>query len=125
MPAKKKQPVKPAKRGPKPRVIDYDQVERLAMIQCPDSEIAYVIGFTPEGFCKRKQSDPELVQRLEKGKEGGRASLRRMQFKAAEGGDKTMLVWLGKQYLGQRDKQDVEHTGPISVQIVKPDRTHD
>lgn len=116
-------PIKqPAKRGPKPRVINYDTVERLAMIQCTEAEIAYAIGFTPEGFRLRKNNDKQLLGALEKGKETGRASIRRLQFKAAEKGDRTMLVWLGKQYLGQSDKQDVKQTGPISVQIVKPDR---
>ena len=34
----------------------------------------------------------------------GKASIRRMQYKAAKAGDKTMLVWLGKQWLGQTDR---------------------
>lgn len=35
-------------------------------------------------------------------------SLRRMQYRAACAGDRTILIWLGKQYLGQRDKQDLD-----------------
>ena len=34
----------------------------------------------------------------------GKASLRRAQWKAALNGNTTMLVWLGKQELGQNDK---------------------
>ena len=37
----------------------------------------------------------------------GRMSLRRMQWQAAEKGNSTMLVWLGKQYLNQKDKSEV------------------
>ena len=33
----------------------------------------------------------------------GRASIRRKQFELAMEGDRHMLVWLGKQYLGQRE----------------------
>lgn len=33
----------------------------------------------------------------------GRMSLRREQFRKAIDGDRTMLIWLGKQYLDQRD----------------------
>lgn len=33
--------------------------------------------------------------------------MRSTQFKLALLGDKTMLVWLGKQYLGQADKQEL------------------
>ena len=31
-------------------------------------------------------------------------SLRRMQFEKAQTGNTTMLIWLGKQMLGQKDK---------------------
>ena len=44
-------------------------------------------------------------------KEVGKASLRSAQFKAALAGNATMLIWMGKQLLGQRDKLDHEVTG--------------
>lgn len=34
-----------------------------------------------------------------------------MQFKNAQAGNVTMQIWLGKQYLGQKDKQEVEQYG--------------
>jgi hypothetical protein len=40
-----------------------------------------------------------------------------MQFKAAEAGNPTMLIWLGKQYLGQSDKQDLNHEGGLSIEL--------
>ena len=44
----------------------------------------------------------------------GRMSLRREQYRLAMGGDRTMLIWLGKQHLGQRDEVEVEHaTAPV------------
>ena len=36
--------------------------------------------------------------------EGGKVSLRRAQIKLAESGNATMLIWLGKQLLNQRDE---------------------
>lgn len=36
-----------------------------------------------------------------------RMSLRRYQLRAAEHGNVAMCIWLGKQYLGQSDKQEV------------------
>ena len=41
---------------------------------------------------------------LKKHNSEGKMSLRRMQWQAAENGNSTMLVFLGKQYLGQKDK---------------------
>jgi hypothetical protein len=40
------------------------------------------------------------------GQEQGRASLRRLQYKAAENGNPTMQIWLGKQWLGQKDRTE-------------------
>ncbi len=42
----------------------------------------------------------------------GRASLRTWQFQAAKAGNTKMLIWLGKQLLGQKDTSKVEQTGP-------------
>lgn len=36
-------------------------------------------------------------------------SLRRAQMKLAESGNATMLIWCGKQYLGQTDKVEIDH----------------
>jgi len=48
------------------------------------------------------------------------ASLRRKQVEVAESGNPTMLIWLGKQYLEQRDKNEVsgKDGSPLPVQIV-------
>lgn len=40
-------------------------------------------------------------------RQGGKASLRRTQWKQAEN-NPTMAIWLGKQYLGQKDNPDGE-----------------
>ena len=53
---------------------------------------------------------------IKKGMEQGKASLRRMQYGAANKGNVTMQIWLGKQYLGQNDKQEI--TGLMGIQFV-------
>jgi hypothetical protein len=93
------------------RPIDLKLLEDLARIQCTDGEMAAILGFTREGFHKRKQRDPELVRIIEKGKDEGQSSLRRLQWKNAMGGNTTMQIWLGKQYLQQRDMHSTELTG--------------
>ena len=42
----------------------------------------------------------------------GNASLRRLQFKEAERGNVTMLIWLGKQWLGQTEKPSADIAEP-------------
>jgi len=49
---------------------------------------------------------------MARGKGKGRLSIRRAQMKLLEKGNATMGVWLGKQYLGQRDVTPIELSGP-------------
>lgn len=45
-------------------------------------------------------------QAFKKFSANGRMSLRREQYKLAISGDRTMLIWLGKQHLGQSDNPE-------------------
>jgi hypothetical protein len=99
--------------------IDYDQLEGLAAIQCTDEEMAAVLRISVDTFTRRKQDDPEFQTRLAEGKARGRQSLRRVQWEAAQEGNATMMIWLGKQTLGQKDRAELTGAegGPMKVQI--------
>lgn len=94
--------------------IDSEQFEKLCALQCTLTEIAnwfHCSEDTIENWCKRTYTD-------EKGKPmgfsdayknysvDGKISLRRYQFKMAERVP-SMAIWLGKQWLGQRDHIDM------------------
>ena len=93
----------------RPRIeIDKDQFEKLCGLQCTLIEIACFFNCTEdtiENWCKREYkkgfSDVFRIKRST-----GKISLRRSQFRLAET-NPTMAIWLGKQYLGQTDKQEV------------------
>lgn len=90
--------------GGRPRfVIDYDSVEKLASLQCTQSEIASYLGCSVDTL----QADEKFSGIYKAGMDKGRMSLRRHQWRALEEGNSTMLVWLGKQYLGQREKNEL------------------
>lgn len=116
------------KRRPgRPRVeVDLKVVEDLAKIHCTEAEIAAFFGVSPELIRRRKKSDEQFRGALEKGRDQGKTSLRRLQWKSAMSGNVTMLIWLGKQLLGQSDRHGIEHSGsaerpPISiVEIMMP-----
>jgi hypothetical protein len=55
---------------------------------------------------------------VEKGKARLAISLRRKQVQLAEEGNPTMLIWLGKQLLGQRDQAAVEHSGKDGTPLI-------
>ena len=78
--------------------IDYETVKKLASIMCTQEEIASFL----ECDVRTLQRDEEFCRIYKEGRENGKMSLRRKQWKLA---DKSyaMAIFLGKQYLGQRD----------------------
>jgi len=77
--------------------IDPIEVEKLAAMGCTTKEIASFFD------CSVDTIDRRFAESLLKGKEKGKIKLRRLQWQAAEKGNVAMLIFLGKQYLGQRD----------------------
>ncbi len=93
--------------------IDYIAVEKLASIQCTQEEIANFLELS----VRTLQRDEEFCRLYKKGQDNGRMSLRRYQFKLAEK-NPTMAIWLGKQYLGQRDAVELSGENTARVTIV-------
>lgn len=88
--------------------IDQKQFENLCGLQCTLEEICGwfdVCSDTLETWCKRtyKRSFSEVFAQK---RGAGKISLRRSQWRLAEK-NATMAIFLGKQFLGQRDNIDV------------------
>ena len=100
-----------AKRGRPPKLQPDDEtlrkIENLAKIQCTEDEAAAVLGVDQSTFNRFLHKHKKAMDVWMLGVRMGKASLRRMQFKAAEDGNVTMLIWLGKQVLGQKDQHHV------------------
>ena len=92
---------------PKKYDIDKDLVEKLASFGCTDTEIASFFG------CDRSLITKSYSQFLTKGRDKGKIRLRQMQWKAADKGNVSMLIWLGKQILGQTEKSEVKWENPV------------
>lgn len=99
--------------GRKPLDIKPEQVTRLAAIGCTNEEIASVLGCSHDTIVRRFKAV------LAEGRLQGKASLRKKQFELALAGNTTMLIWLGKQVLGQTDKQEILQTGPIVLDLTR------
>ena len=89
----------------RPRIeVDKATFEKACGLQCTLTEVAFLCKCsedTIERWCKReyKGSFAEVYKKLSA---GGKASLRRTQFRLAEK-NTAMAIWLGKQYLGQKE----------------------
>jgi len=85
--------------------IDKRMFERLCSIQCTKDEMCNVFECdekTLTRWCKETYG-LSFSDAFKKESAGGKISLRRNQFRMSEN-NVTMAIWLGKQYLGQRDK---------------------
>ena len=79
--------------------IDAEQVIRLARLHCTMQEMADFFG------CHRETLRENFSPQIDKGRSEGNISLRRKQWQmAVEKGNVVMLIWLGKQMLGQRNE---------------------
>ena len=91
-------------------------VRRLAMKGCTTDEISSIVGCETETIYKRS----ELREARITGVNLLKMSLRHKQVQIALKGNTQMLIWLGKQYLDQRDSpKDVNTDGkqPIKINI--------
>lgn len=84
-------------RGKRKKVITPEDVYRLAALGCSDKEIARWFDMSVDTL----NYNFKII--LEKGREDLKHSLRRAQLKLALSGNATMLIWLGKNLLGQSD----------------------
>ena len=81
--------------------LEPEQVRKLAGLHCSVDEIADILG------CGRDTIYRHYKEELDIGRAEGRMRLRTMQFKSAQSGSAAMLIWLGKQILGQKDQQEI------------------
>lgn len=94
-----------ARTGRPKKNIDEKQFESLCGLQCTLEEICGWFGVcsdTLESWCKRtyKMNFSEVFKQK---RSVGKISLRRSQWRLAEK-NANMAIWLGKQYLGQKDQ---------------------
>ncbi len=111
--------------GPKlQNQIDWPSFDKLCELQCTLREISSFFDCsidTVERAVKREKG--MLFSEYRDLRAGnGKISLRRRQMELAESGNATMLVWLGKQWLGQADKVEQKNEHAVAVRpIILPD----
>ena len=90
------------------KVIPPAEVFKLAALGCKNSEICDWFGIDDSTLSYN------FKQELIKGREELKQSLRRAQIKLALSGNATMLIWLGKNILGQSESPlDSEANAPL------------
>lgn len=93
-------------------VIDWDKVDTFLRAQCSGIGISSILGIHVNTLYTRCREDKgvEFSEYSQQKKGEGKELLRAKQFKMAYEGNTTMAIWLGKQYLEQKDKSDHSST---------------
>ena len=96
------------KTGRPEKVIDRKQFESLCALQCTLFEVCSFFDVTDKTLSKwcHKEYDMSFSEVFAIKRGAGQISLRRSQFKLAEK-NAAMAIWLGKQYLEQKDVVEV------------------
>jgi hypothetical protein len=87
---------------PKKYNVDVVEVEKLASYGCTTREIADFFG------CPENVISGRYKEFTTKGRNSLKKRLRMLQIQAAQKGNVTMLIWLGKNYLEQSDKNELD-----------------
>lgn len=110
------------KGGRPPIVINWQIFDALCGVQATLTELAGHFGCSEDTIERAVQRDHGMgfAEYFAQKRGKGLLSLRRKQFALALGGDRTMLIWLGKQHLGQREPIAITGAdgGPVKHQDV-------
>jgi hypothetical protein len=104
---------------------DWAEMDQLAGLRCTTVELAAWFSLSVDSLERKikERHNMTFADYLTEKAAIGKASLRRVQMANAMGGNATMQIWLGKQLLDQKDKQEmstpagepfqVEHSGQV------------
>lgn len=109
---------KPRSRIPKAAKLTPEFVFACGKLFCTQEEIGDLCGLSQQYISEVLNSDPELLQAFRMGRAQGKMSLRRAQAKKAiQEGNMVAQIWLGKQELGQSDKQETHETQDLNITV--------
>ena len=100
-----------AKKGKvgRPKIeLNLGELERLSRLNCTMPEISAYFDIPLRTLEDKFTNEPDVRKAIEKGRATGMLSLRRKQIQIMEDtNNSTMAIWLGKQMLGQTDRQEI------------------
>lgn len=104
------------------KLIDWERVDQLLSAGSPGSEVASYFGMHADTFYRHVEQKYKIkISAYAAGlKQKGDALLREAQYDKAISGDNTLLIWLGKCRLKQREN-DINTALPTNDELVEKD----
>lgn len=107
--------------GRPPKPIDWQRVDELLEAGCHGSEIAPHFDMHPDTFYAQVQQKYGKVftEYAAEKRQKGESNLREVQYKRALRGENTLLIWLGKNRLNQKENPDQGQIDPKTIEQFK------
>lgn len=96
----------------KRKEINLKLLEKLAEINCSYEEMSSIMEVDESTLSRN------YAQVIKKGRDKGKMSLKRKQWEVAMSGNVSMLIWLGKQLLGQTDKNEITGNLDTKAEVI-------
>lgn len=105
--------------GRPPKEMNLEELEKLVAMGCTDEEIGAFFDITPRTIQEKRKEEP-YKSIFETSRYKMHISLRRKQLQVALDGNASMLVWLGKTLLGQKDamKLSGDSENPLAMNAI-------
>lgn len=106
--------------GPTRVEFDLQELEDLtaSVLKCPLSELATMMGVDGRTLKRAMKKSAELRGAFRRGRQRARFNLRRIQNMTANAGDSRIQIWLGKNYLDQKEPKSLhEITGGLDLAL--------
>ena len=99
--------------------IDWKTLDAILQYGAIKKDASSILGVSDDTLERRIQEEHEctFAEYREQKRAPLRVKLGQKQFEVAMNGNVTMLIWLGKQWLGQTDKQEIEQTNDVKISI--------
>ena len=100
--------IKPKSKVGRPKKdFTIEEIKKLCTLNCTMEEVAAFFGCNKKTIERRMLDDPEISEAIDMGRNMGRK-----QMELVNKGNAAMAIFLGKQILGQRDKNETEISSP-------------
>jgi hypothetical protein len=107
--------------------IDKVELEKLMRMGVSEREVMDWFDVSLKTLVRyiKKEFDLTFVQMRDKSFIRTKIAIKRAQIEKALKGDNTMLIWVGKQYLGQRDKHENETELTVVASPMTPEQARE
>lgn len=96
--------------GGRPRIPDpdWDEVEKMMVVQNTQEDIAYILGISIDTLARKVKEKYGITfaELYEQKKRYGKDKIRKAMWNAAQKGSIPMLIWLSKNWLGMKDNPE-------------------